>query len=153
MTYEEVSKALNAAILQLSPSKLPKFLADHADEFSSRPFTDYMRRKLREKDVTQQYVFLAADLPERYGYKLISGEAHTLKRDVILRICLAAKFTLDETQEALSLYGMAPLHGRRPRDAAFMVAFHNHIYDIHEVDAILRENDLPPFLTADSAAE
>ena len=62
-------------------------------------------------------------------------------------VCLAAEFLLDETQMALILYGMAPLCGRIPRDAAFIVAFQNKIYNIHEVDAILRENDLPPFLT------
>ena len=27
------------------------------------------------------------------------------------------------------------------------MAFQNRIYDIHDVDAILRENDLPPFLS------
>ena len=37
-----------------------------------------------------------------------------------------------------------------PRDAAFIVAFNNRIYDIHDVDAILRENNLPPFLTPDN---
>ena len=34
-------------------------------------------------------------------------------------------------------------------DTAFIVAFSNRIYDIHEVDTILRENDLPPFLLSD----
>ena len=153
MTYEEVSKSLNTAAMQLSPAALPQFLAAHADAFSSRPFTDYMRMKFQEKDISQQNVFLAADLPERYGYKLISGEKRTLQRDVILRICLAAEFRLEEVQEALVLYGMAPLHARIPRDCAFIVAFSNRIYDIHDVDAILRENDLPPFLTPELGSD
>ena len=135
MTYEEVSKSLNAAAMQLSPADLPQFLAAHADAFSSRPFTDYMRMKFQEKDISQQNVFLAADLPERYGYKLISGEKRTLQRDVILRICLAAEFRLEEVQEALVLYGMAPLYARIPRDCAFIVAFNNRIYDIHDHSA------------------
>lgn len=33
---------------------------------------------------------MKADIPERYGYKLLSGEKHTRQRDVILRICYAA---------------------------------------------------------------
>ena len=147
MTYEEVSKSLNAAVMQIAPDELPQFLADHVEEQPKRAFTAYMRMKLLEKDISQQNVFLAADLPERYGYKLISGEKRTLQRDVILRICLAAEFQMDEVQEALTLYGMAPLHARIPRDCAFIVAFSNRIYDIHDVDAILRKNNLPPFLT------
>ena len=153
MTYEESSIALNAAVMQLSPAELPQFLKEHAEDQPKRPFTDYMRQKFREKRISQQNVFLAADLSERYGYKLISGEKPTKKRDVILRICLAAAFRLEEVQEALILYGLAPLYARIPRDCAFIVAFCNRIYDIHDVDAILRGNDLPPFLTPEQGPD
>ena len=49
MSYEDVSKTLNAAVLQLTPAELPQFLADHDTDFTSRPFTDYMRMEFREK--------------------------------------------------------------------------------------------------------
>ena len=144
-----VNATLMEQLLQTTPEGFKTFLSEHESSLiqSKRPFTDYMRATFRKKDISQQNVFLAADLPERYGYKLISGEKRTEKRDTILRICLAAEFQLDEVQEALMLYGMSPLHERIPRDMAFIVAFNCRIYDIHDVDAILRENDLPPFLT------
>ena len=41
-----------------------------------RPFAAFMRRKLREKGLLQQNVLLAADLSERFGYKLIAEEKH-----------------------------------------------------------------------------
>lgn len=91
-------------------------------------------------------MFIAADLSDRYGYKLISEQKHTVRRDIILRICLAAEFHLDEAQEALILYGMAPMYERFPRDAAFIVAFNNRIFDIHDVETFLRDNGLPSFL-------
>ena len=147
MTFEEVSESMNAALLRLSPAELPSYLATRT--FSPRPFTDFMRQKFREKEITQKEVFIRADLDDRYGYKLISGEKQTLQRDTILRICLAAEFTLGETQEALILYGMAPLYHRIRRDTAFIVAFCNGVYDIHDMDRILRENDMPPFLLQD----
>ena len=140
---------LRSELAALRPEDLKDFLSRNADDLirSEHPFTDYMRVKLKEKGILQQDVFLAADLPERYGYKLISEQKHTTQRDTILRLCLAARFDLGETDEALILYGMAPLHARIPRDAAFIVAIQNRVYDIHDVDAILRENDFPPFLT------
>ncbi len=147
MTFEEVSKSLNAATMQLSPAQLPAYLA--AQAFSRRPFTEFMRQTFRKKKIPQKEIFIRADLDDRYGYKLISGEKQTQQRDTILRICLAAEFTLGETQEALILYGMAPLYEKIRRDIAFIVAFSNRVYDIHDVDSILRENDLPPFLLAD----
>ena len=147
MTFEEVGTSMNEASTQLSPAGLPAYLA--AQTFSPRPFTDFMRQKFREKEIPQKEIFIRADLDDRYGYKLISGEKQTQQRDTILRICLAAEFTLGETQEALILYGMAPLYHRIRRDTAFIVAFCNGVYDIHDVDRILRENDMPPFLLPD----
>ena len=147
MTYEDISKTLNAATVQLSPAELPAYLASQT--FSLRPFTDFMRKTFHEKRITQKEIFIRADLDDRYGYKLISGEKQTQQRDTILRICLAAEFTLGEAQEALVLCGMAPLYEKIRRDIAFIVAFSNRIYDIHDVDAMLRENDLPPFLLPD----
>ncbi len=147
MTFEEVSTSMNQAVSQLSPAGLPAYLA--AQTFSPRPFTDFMRQKFREKKIPQKEIFIRADLDDRYGYKLISGEKQTQQRDIILRICLAAEFTLGETQEALVLYGMAPLYEKIRRDTAFIVAFCSRVYDIHDVDAILRENKLPPFLLPD----
>ncbi len=135
-----------AELLHLTPAEFPDFLEQMKGDLirSREPFTDYMRSKFREKKILQQEVFLAADLPERYGYKVISGERHTVKRDVILRLCLASKFRLSEAQEALILYGMSPLYWRIPRDAAFIMAFNTGIYDINEVDEILMDNMLPP---------
>ena len=148
-TYEAVGMRLRVELAALRPEELAGFLSRNADDLirSEHPFADYMREKFKEKGILQQNVFLAADLPERYGYKLISEQKHTTQRDTILRLCLAARFDLNETDEALILYDMAPLHARIPRDAAFIVAIQNRVYDIHDVDAILRENDLPPFLT------
>ena len=148
-SFEQTSKRLNEELKSVRLKDLAGFFDAHREKLitSPRPFADYMRMKFREKGVLQQNVFLAADLSENYGYKLISEEKHTRQRDVILRICLAAKLDELETDEALMLYGMAPLNARIPRDVAFIVAINNHIYDIHEVDAILRENNLPPFLT------
>ena len=47
----------------------------------------------------------------------------TKQRDVILRICYAAEFTLQETQKALRLYRMDTLYARDPRDALLMTCF------------------------------
>lgn len=36
-------------------------------------FSEYIKDLLKEKKITQQMVFLKADIPEKYGYKLLSG--------------------------------------------------------------------------------
>ena len=138
-TYEQAGARLNEELRGVRPEELADFLKRHREDLitSPRPFADYMRMKFREKSVLQQNVFLAADLSENYGYKLIAEEKHTRQRDTILRLCLAAHFRLEEVQEALLLYGMAPLHGRFPRDAVLIVAIQNGVYDMREVNALL----------------
>ena len=147
-SYEQASRELERELLELTPAELKDFLWERRDALTldARPFTAYMRRKCREKSLLLQNVFLAADISESYGYKLISGEKHTRQRDVILRLCLGAKFRPEEVREALTLYGMAPLYGRFPRDAVLLVVFRNGIRDIAEVNRLLRENGQTPLI-------
>lgn len=147
-SYEQGSRRLNEELLSVGPDELADFLEQHRADLitSPRPFADYMRMKFREKGALLQNVFLAADLSENYGYKLIAEEKHTRQRDTILRLCLAARFRLEEVQEALILYGMAPLHGRLARDAVLTVAVQNGIYDLFELNRLLESCGLAPLI-------
>jgi hypothetical protein len=107
-----------------------------------------MRELIKEKNQKQQIVFLNADIPERYGYKLISGEKKTKQRDIILRICYAAHFTLAETQKALKIYEMPQLYAKIPRDALLMIFFNERPGDILEVNALLKKHDMAPLRTS-----
>lgn len=141
-------RRINENLLCIKPEELSSFLRQHEKLMitESRPFADHMRRKIREKELLQQNVFLAADLSENYGYKLISEEKHTWQRDVILRLCFAARFTMRETDDALLRYGMAPLDGRLPRDAILLVAMNNGIYDIETINQLLEVHGCFPLL-------
>ena len=147
-SYEQGSKRLNEELLNVGTSELPDFLEQHREDLitSPHPFADYMRTKFREKGILRHNVFLAADLSENYGYKLIAEEKHTRKRDTILRLCLAARFRLEEVQEALILYGMAPLHGRLARDAVLTVAIQNGIYDLCAGNRLLESCGQAPLI-------
>lgn len=125
--------------------ELESILLNHADirelndEMLNISFGDFFRDVLLTKNITQQTVFLNADIGEKYGYKLISGEKHTKQRDVIIRLCFAGEFTFDETQRALRLYGMSPLYARIKRDALLINAFNRHIGNIIDLNQFLKE--------------
>lgn len=111
-------------------------------------FPVYMKNIFREKKMTQQMIFLKADIPERYGYKILSGEKHTKQRDTILRICYAAELTLEETQEALKKYEMPQLYAKMPRDALLMIIFNERPGSIIDVNELLKRNGLEPLRTS-----
>ena len=83
-------------------------------------FSEYIKEKIRKKGLTQQMVFLMADIPERYGYKLLSGEKKTRQRDIILRICYA----------------------RIPSDAMLMIAFNERSGSVLDVNTLLKKHGM-----------
>lgn len=135
---------------QTSTTNIEEYLAENAESMlvTEKPFSAYMHEMIRKYGKTQQEVFLQADLPERFGYKIISEEKHTKQRDFIIRLCYAAGMNLEETQKALTLYGMAPLYARIPRDAVLMIAFNQHKGNILDVNALLSAHKLPTLKTS-----
>lgn len=143
---KSISDKLEDRIIKIHVDTIGVFFEENRkdmihDEYA---FANYMRAKIKEKGVSQQDIFLYADIPERYGYKLISQEKYTKQRDIILRICYSAGFTIEETQKALRLYGMPELYVEFPRDALIMVIFNDRPGDIIKVNEILRSNKFSP---------
>lgn len=144
------TNALEYILGQTSSANIAAFLEENTESLlaDANPFSAFMREMLRKYGKTQQEVFLQADFPERFGYKLLSGEKHTKQRDYIIRICYAAGMNLEETQKALILYGMAPLYARIPRDAVLMIAFNQHQGSILDVNALLSSHKLRALKTS-----
>lgn len=141
-TTENLSNVLKTT----GPDDFSAFREENEEKLlaSDRPFRDYMAREIDKNGLRRQTVFLNADISEGYGYKLLSEEKHTVRRDVILRLCLGAKFSPEQTNRALALYGMAPLYPRLPRDALLISAIAAGVYDVHEIDALLTKNGFDP---------
>lgn len=131
-------------------SEFDKYCRENKDSMndSEDSFSIYIKNLLAQKGITQQAVFLNADIPERYGYKLLSGEKHTKQRDVILRVCYAAGLSLNETQRALKKYGMPELYAKIPRDALMMIIFNERPGSILDINALLKENGMEPLRTS-----
>ena len=149
---EKTTNTLNNVLKRTKPDQVDAFLENHKGELitGEKPFAQYMRMCIRERGMQQQEVFIRADLSEGYGYKIISEEKHTNQRDTILRLCLGANLTLEETQRALKIYGMSPLYSRIPREAVIMVALNNGITNIADVNAMLKQSNMTPLKGAES---
>ncbi len=137
---------LEDALSRTHLSDFDKFKQEKLDAMSreSTSFYTYIKDLMADRGITQQETFLMADISERYGYKLLSGEKHTRQRDVILRICYAAKLTLDETQRALRKYEMPELYVKNERDALIMIAFNERPGGIIEVNQLLKDHGMEP---------
>lgn len=149
---EKTTNTLNSVLKKTKPDQVDAFLESNKGELitGEKPFAQYMRTCIRERGMQQQEVFIRADLSEGYGYKIISEEKHTNQRDTILRLCIGANLTLEETQRALKIYGMSPLYSRIPREAVIMVALNNGITNIADVNTLLNQNKMTPLKGSES---
>lgn len=111
-------------------------------------FYVYFKDLLNKNHLTQQIVFLKADIPEGYGYKLLSGEKVTRQRDIILRICYAADLSLSQTQQALKKYGMKELYPKVSRDALLMIIFNERPGSIIDVNETLKNHGFDALRTS-----
>ncbi|MBR0385326.1 MAG: hypothetical protein IJI05_02105 [Erysipelotrichaceae bacterium] len=141
MSSKKSTVELDQVLGKVNPDSIDRYLNENTDSiFEDNAFSEYIRNQFREKGFTQQEVFLRADMPERYGYKIVSGDKHTIQRDVVIRLCLAAKFSLEEANRALKLYGVSQLYSRIGRDAVIIVAINSHMFDVDEINEVLRKN-------------
>jgi hypothetical protein len=144
--FTQKTSDLEQMLCKTHPSDMEAYLKSNREDLMQdrQTFTQFMREKLRKKQLKKQDVLLRADISLRYGYKLLTKEKVTRQRDVILRICYAAEFTLSETQQALRLYRMNTLYARDPRDAFLMVCFNTRPGNVLELNELLTKNKLEP---------
>ena len=144
--YKKTTKELEDILERTHPKDIENFVKANEDDLldGDRNFMKYMNEKLREKGLQKQDVLLRADISQGYGYKLLTEEKVTKQRDIILRICYAANFTLKETQQALKIYQMDILYARNPRDALLMTFFNEHPGSIIDINEMLLANKMMP---------
>ena len=133
---DETTENLMQVLQGAGPGEVASYLKERFAE-GAPTFVQYMDALLEEKGLKRQQVLLRAELPEKYGYKLLTGERHTNDRDKLLRLCLAMELDLKQTQRALRLYGMSELYPKLPRDVVLISAICRRCFDLEAVNLLL----------------
>ena len=147
---KKTTRELENVLLNTHSENVDQVIESEKSNIFDLQFSNYFKDLLLQKRITQQKLFIDSDISEKYGYKILSGEKHTKQRDTILRLCYAGHFNVDETNRALTLYGMAPFYVRLKRDALLMVAFNDRIGDILDLNEYLIRNGEKPLKSAGS---
>lgn len=130
---------LDTILSQMKADELDEYYKDNSKELldSKKAFYYYMKDVIESKNIFLKDIYSYAGVTESWGSKIITMEKHTKNRDLIIRLCIAGHFTLDEINRALKLYGMSPLYSRNKRDVCLIVAINNRKYNLLEIDDIL----------------
>lgn len=144
--YDRSTDELNEIIRNTSPSEIDSYLEKNKKYLADddRSFYYYFTDVIKEKNIKLKDVYSFAGISESQGGKIIRMERHTSNRDNIILLCACAHFTLEETNRSLKLYGFNELYSRDPRDACIIVALHNRVYNMCDIDDMLLSQGLEP---------
>lgn len=140
---DKPTEDLMTVLHRAEPEQVRAFLEENFTQ-GQPTFVQYMDALLEEKGMKRQEVLLRADLPQKYGYKLLTGESHTTDRDKLLRICIALELDLKQTQRVLRLYGMSELYPKNARDVILIAAIGRRQYDMEQISRELTESGFAP---------
>ena len=148
MIDDKETDELDKMLGQMKPDQLDTYYRDNRPYMADdkKAFYYYMKNVLDQKRIKLKDVYSFAGYSESYGSKILTMEKHTKNRDVILRLCLAGRLNLDELGRALKLYGFNELYAKNKRDACIIVAVNNRIYDLYDIDDMLRKQKLEPLI-------
>ena len=141
---EKSTDELDEQLDNLKPGQIDEYFKTNGEYMAEgkKAFYYYMKDVLEAKNILLKDVYIFAGVTESWGGKIITMEKHTKNRDLILRLCIAGHFALEEINRALKLYGMNPLYSKDKRDACMIVAINNRKYDLAEIDQILESQGL-----------
>ena len=141
---EKPTNELDEMLGKMKPGDLSGFYKENSKYLAEgqKAFYYYFKDVIEEKNIFLKDVYSFAGVTESWGSKIITMEKHTKNRDLVIRLCLAGRFNLEEMNRALKLYGMNPLYAKDKRDAALIVAINNRIYDLGQIDDILEAQGL-----------
>ena len=141
---EKSTGEVEEILKEMKPGQLDVFYKENnrhmVDE--KKAFYYYVKDVVESKNIRLKDMYSFAGVSESYGEKIVRMESHTKNRDLIIRLCIAGRFSLDEVGKALKLYGMNPLYGKDKRDACLIVAINNRIYNLADIDDLLEKQGL-----------
>ena len=137
---EKPTNELDEMLEKMRPDELSGFYKENSRYMADdkKGFYYYFKDVIETKNIFLKDIYSFAGVTESWGGKIITMEKHTKNRDLIIRLCIAGHFSLEELNRALKLYGMTPLYAKDKRDACLIVSINNRIYDLAEIDELLK---------------
>lgn len=102
-------------------------------------FAGYLNAKIVEKGESVASVIHIAQIQRNYGYQILNGSKNP-GRNKVIALSLAVKFSLDDTQRALTLAGESILYSKNKRDSIIIFSIQKSL-SVQETNELLFEMD------------
>lgn len=133
-----------ARLMKMLESSPNQFIERHLPNAKAPVFHEYLYKLMEEKQISVPELITRACISKTYAYQFINGE-RLPGRDIILRIALSVRLSLDETQRLLTLAGKAVLYPKIRRDAGILYCFKKKM-TLDETNSFLEDLGEVPLL-------
>lgn len=119
---------------------IDQYLKNNEEYIIDLTLSNYLCDRLEKKSLSKADVIKKADINEIYGYQILSGK-RTPSRNKLIRLCIGAEFSLDDTNETLKVAGFSPLFPKIKRDSIIIFGIQNN-YPIWQINESLYAHQL-----------
>lgn len=119
---------------------IDQYLKNNEEYIIDLTLSNYLCDRLEKKSLSKADVIKKADINEIYGYQILSGK-RTPSRNKLIRLCIGAEFSLNDTNETLNVAGFSPLFPKIKRDSIIIFGIQNN-YPIWQINESLYAHQL-----------
>ena len=131
------TKKLEEKLIQIDREEdLGRYLENSESIFPYQSFANYFVSLEKVKKLTTASLVHASGIERSYCYQILNGTRSNPGRDKILRLCIAAKLSLKETDRALRAADEAALYVRNKRDAIIIFSLEQH-HSVEDTNLLL----------------
>ena len=123
-----------------SESELDNFIKNTLSPIPKLTFSKYLDSLRISKKIKKSELIANADIHRNYGYQILNGTKNP-SRDNVLKLCLACKLSIDESNRCLTLAGFNKLYSKNARDG-LIIYFINNGYSVIDANLKLAELEL-----------
>lgn len=121
-------------------SHIDQYLKDNEEYIIDQTLSNFICNLLETKNLTKADIIKKADINDIYGYQILSGRRKP-SRNKLICLCVGAEFTLEETNEILTIGEFSPLFPKIKRDSIIIFGIQNH-YTILQINESLYSHQL-----------
>lgn len=119
--------------------KLNKYVSNELNNNNTITIPKLFDKICKEKHLSKSTLINNAEIDRTYGYQILNGSKNP-SRDNIIKLCLSAQLTLEETEHALIAGNVRKLYAKDIRDTFLIFAINNKI-SVLDTNILLDENN------------
>lgn len=124
----------------IKANNLDSFLNENREDINLPSFHEYIQSICEDREISAEKIIKSADIDRTYGHQLFNGTRNP-SRDNVIKLAIAFKLDIDQTQKLLRIAGKSTLYPRIERDCIIIFAIKNR-YDVQRTQELLYEHDL-----------